>query len=260
MLEMTKNDFAWPSINSSINAVNYFHNLFLLEPIVIDKFIIDYCKRFARKVDRRKRPLLQNEFSKIVKTSSRKDLNVLELRNLVIVIFGYTGFLRYDDLSQLKVCDIDFFGSNVSITVPEGKADKNYKSQKVEVKLDHRCSDILRQYVKIAKFAKVGWNSNNAYFFMRISSDFVIHYQTKLSYKMCRSSVLGLCKSVGIDTKDLGLHSLRIGGCTEASRQGVPDFLLDLHGRWALGSSSRAGYQRLTPAEKHLVSSKLKTS
>ena len=31
MLEMIKNEFAWPSISSSLNAVNYFHNLFYVK-------------------------------------------------------------------------------------------------------------------------------------------------------------------------------------------------------------------------------------
>ena len=31
----------------------------------------------------------------------------------------------------------------------------------------------------------------------------------------------------------------------EATRRGVPDHVLDNHGRWALNSRARSGYQRL---------------
>ena len=256
ILEMIKNNYAWPTINSTLNAINFFHQLFFIEPIKTDKFVLDYCKRFARKVDRRKRPLLKHEFSKIVRTGNEPNLSLLALRDLCIIIFGFFGFLRYDDLSQLRLSDVDIFGPQVTIVVPESKADQNYKSQKVQFKLDPRCSDIVRRYVKYSKFALLGWHRNDVFFFMKFSHNKPVN--VKLPYKDCRTCVLKLCEKCGIDSKELGTHSLRIGGCSEASRSGVPDYLLDLHGRWAFGSTARAGYQRLTPAEKDLVSSKLR--
>ena len=254
---MTKNNFSWPTINSTLNAVNFFHEMFFIEPVKSDKFVLDYCKRFARKVDRRKRPLLKHEFSKIVRSGNCPNLSLKDLRDLCIIIFGFFGFLRYDDLSQLRLSDVDIFSSHVSIVVPEGKADQNYKSQKVEFTLDHRCHDILRRYVKYSKFSMIGWHRNDVFFFMKFSRNKPC-ISSKLPYKDCRSCVLKLCEKNGIDSKELGTHSLRIGGCSEASRSGVPDYLLDLHGRWAFGSTARAGYQRLTPSEKDLVSSKLR--
>ena len=256
MLDMVKNEFAWPSISSSLNAVNYFHNLFYIEPIQPDKYVLDYCKRFSRKVNRKKRPLLKYEFSKIMRFSCKESPTLLDLRNLCIVMFGFLAFLRFDDFSQLKLCDVDIFGSHVKITVPEGKADQTYKSQSVEIKLDVRCYDILKSYVKKCEFAKHGWHRSDIYFFPKFKK-FEPVFNRKILYTECRSSFNKLCEAVGVEKKGLGIHSLRIGGCSEASRKGVPDYLLDLHGRWAFGSTSRAGYQRLTPAEKVLVSSKL---
>ena len=256
MLEMVKNGCAWPSINSSLCSINYFHNLFFVKQIQPDKYVLDYCKRFARKVDRKKRPLLKFEFSKIMRFSSKNSPSHLDLRNLCFVMFGFLAFLRFDDFSQLKICDVDIFGSHVSIVVPEGKADQTYKSQKVEIKLDSRCYDILKSYVKRCQFAKLGWHRADIYFFPKFVKE-KPSFKRKISYADCRSSFNSLCDAVGVEKKGLGIHSLRIGGCSEASRKGVPDYLLDLHGRWAFGSTSRAGYQRLTPAEKVLVSSKL---
>ena len=256
LLEMVKNEYAWPTLSSCINSVNYFHNLFYYEPISPDKYVIDYCKRFARKVNRKKRPLLKFEFQKTMKYASISQPSLLDLRNLCIVMFGFLAFLRFDDLSQIKLCDMDIFGSHVTIVVPEGKADQTYKSQKVEIKVDSRCFDILKSYVKRCQFSKLGWHRSDVYFFPKFFRN-EPKFSKKLSYNDCRNSVFKLFKTVGVECKDLGLHSLRIGGCSEASRMGVPDYLLDLHGRWAFGSTSRSGYQRLTPAEKVLVSTKL---
>ena len=259
ILEMVKNGSSWPSISSTINSVNYFQNLFMLQPVVLDKFVLDYCKRFARKVDKKKRPLLKHEFSAIIRSANKSDLSSFDLRNICLIIFGFCGFLRYDDLSQLRLADVDIFGSFVSIIVPEGNADQTYKSQKVELKLDYRCTEIVRRYVKALKFAKFGWHRNDLFFFSSFKRNDAI-LDKKLAYKDCRSCILNVCKANGIDSRQLGTHSLRIGGCSEASRQGVPDYLLDLHGRWAFGSTARAGYQRLTPDERFLISNKLHSS
>ena len=228
----------------------------MLQPVTLDKFVLDYCKRFARKVDNKKRPLLKHEFSSIIRSANHSDLSKFELRNICLIIFGFCGFLRYDDLSQLRLADVDIFGSYVKIVVPEGKADQTYKSQKVELKLDPRCTDIVKRYVKNLKFAKFGWHRNDLFFFSAFSRQ-EPNLEKKLSYKDCRTCILSVCKANGIDSRQLGTHSLRIGGCSEASRKGVPDYLLDLHGRWAFGSTARAGYQRLTPDEKYLISNKL---
>ena len=106
------------------------------------------------------------------------------------------------------------------------------------------------------KFVKYGWQRQDLFFFPSFSRN-EANRSKKISYKDCRACILNLCKQNGIDSKQLGTHSLRIGGCSEASRKGVPDYLLDLHGRWAFGSTARAGYQRLTPDEKYLISHKL---
>ena len=154
--------------------------------------------------------------------SSKVAPSLKDLRNLCFVMFGFLAFLRFDDFSQLKVCDVDIFGSHVSIVVPEGKADQTYKSQKVEIQLDSRCYDILRLYVKRCQFAKLGWQRSDIFFFPKFVAD-KPKFQKKISYTECRISFNSLCDAVGVEKKGLGIHSLRIGGCSEASRMGVPD-------------------------------------
>ena len=76
----------------------------------------------------------------------------------------------------------------------------------------------------------------------------------KVSYSEVRRVIIGLCMNGGVDVSQIGTQSLRIGGCSEASRRGVPSYLLDKHGRWAENSSSRVRYQRVLEEDKVLVS------
>ena len=50
-----------------------------------------------------------------------------------------------------------------------------------------------------------------------------------ISYSTTRDDVLKVLKSIGLDSKVYGLHSLRSGG---ASAFGVKDRLIMKHGRW----------------------------
>ena len=62
-------------------------------------------------------------------------------------------------------------------------------------------------------------------------------------FNSCTRVLKLLYEKAGIDGKDLSSHSLRIGGATEASRLGVPDFKFGRNGRWASDSSWRL-YER----------------
>ena len=67
-----------------------------------------------------------------------------------------------------------------------------------------------------------------------------------------------MCQKAGVDITRLGTHSLRIGATSHATRQGVPDRVIDAHGRWAEGSRARQGYQRLDWKDMSIVSEVLK--
>ncbi len=82
-------------------------------------------------------------------------------------------------------------------------------------------------------------------------------YKKRLSYAHMFGMLLDLCNKAGVDTNKIGMHS-GIGGCTEASLNGILDYVLDYYGRWALNSTARARYQRVLESEAILVSNVLK--
>ena len=76
---------------------------------------------------------------------------------------------------------------------------------------------------------------NSVYLFFEIDEGSCLH-KKKLSYAHMYGLLLDLCNRAGVDTNKIGTHSLRIGGCTEASRNGIMDYVMDFYGRWALNS------------------------
>jgi len=117
------------------------------------------------------------------------------------------------------------------------------EGQKVTIKCNSNWIIVYKTYLKLSGFDKLLYN-DSIFLFPEMKND-ILYPKNRMSYAEARKVVLSLCKNSGIDTKKLGTHSLRIGGCTEASKMGVPDYVLDAHGRWVLNSRARAGYQRV---------------
>ena len=62
-----------------------------------------------------------------------------------------------------------------------------------------------------------------------------------LSYSRARELMLGAVKTIGLPTKEFGLHSLRSGGASAAASGGVNDRLFKTHGRWK-SEKAKDGY------------------
>ena len=78
--------------------------------------------------------------------------------------------------------------------------------------------------------------------YFRSSRQYKLKRTTKpLSYSRTREIVLEGLKKIGLNPKQLGLHSLRAGGATSAANNGVPDRLFKRHGRWR-SENAKDGY------------------
>ena len=73
-----------------------------------------------------------------------------------------------------------------------------------------------------------------------------------------RHLILFMCQEAGVDITRIGTHSLRIGATTHVTKEGVPNHVIDAHGRWAEGSRARQGYQRIDWNDLSIVSKVLK--
>jgi hypothetical protein len=117
-----------------------------------------------------------------------------ELRLLVICTLSYTGFLLYDELSNIKVNNVTFHEQYVDILIPKSKTDC-YRSRKnvLIVKLNTpQCPvTILQCYIREVKielstdkyiFRPLTYFNRNKNYMMRISN-------IKLSYTRVREII-----------------------------------------------------------------------
>ena len=160
-----------------------------------------------------------------------------DLRILSICVLAYSGFLRFDEFSNLLHSDLFFAEGYMTVFIERSKTDtsrvgkrvfiSNTKSQCCPVK-------IVKRYIQAAGFAK----DSQLYLFRALTyhkkrNIYTLRKQNKgLTYTSTREVVLNAFGSVGLDVKQFGTHSMRKGGATAAASNHVCDRLIKKHGRW----------------------------
>lgn len=199
--------------------------------------MVEYAKRHAKPRRLPKEPLTPHMLRSMYHVIGGEEATLLDLRKFCILLLSYTGFLRFDEVSQLTRGDVRFFNTHMLIFLERSKTDIYRDGHTlVTSRLNSPCCPvrILLSYIEHAKimtdelylFRAVTWWKKRGVYTMRVANH-------PLSYSTCRVDALDLVARVGFDPRSFGLHSARSGGATEAANRGVPDRLFKRHGRWA---------------------------
>ena len=146
----------------------------------------------------------------------------------------------------------------IKLCIPQAKNDYEKKGQSVQFELHPKFFEIFSFYLSFSKFVKEDWSKNEKFLFYHVTKGGKSVYSKALKYDDMRYIVLYMCQESGVDMTRLGTHSLRIGATTHVTREGVPNHVIDTHGRWAEGSRARQGYQRVEWQDLSIISKLLK--
>ena len=119
-------------------------------------------------------------------------------RNLSMIIIAWFGFLRYDDLSQIKFADVKVNGNIISLDIKEAKNDYDFVGQNVKVELSKVYMCIFNAYIRLMKFENVVNDFDYMYFFPSITKSGP-RMDKKVSYSEVRRVIIGLCVVGGVD-------------------------------------------------------------
>lgn len=172
--------------------------------------------------------------------------NLAELRVLAICVLGYTGFLRFDELSSLRRSDFEFEDSYMKVFIEKSKTDQYRDGAWVLISRSDKVTcpvNLVIRYFDMAGFEP----TSNEYIFRSLSffksrnSYQLRNADFPLSYSRVREIVLEAFESVGLKRTEYGLHSLRAGGASAAANANINDRLFKRHGRWK-SEKAKDGY------------------
>ena len=219
------------------NSVSSHRKLGFISPTEHDlcKQIIQAGHRVLGRIPiSRKLPLAQMHIRKLFERYSEGSLDKLQI--LCLIVLGFFAFLRWDDLSQLRVSDIHLRSDHAAVFLEKRKNDQYGEGTWV---LAAR-SKTFGPVSLIEKFLHIRGHKTDSPLFRKIchtKGGFFLRSQ-KLSYTRALEEVKAMLKSIGLDPLKYSLHSMRYGGGAGlAAAIGIHDRLIMRHGGWKSESS-----------------------
>ena len=165
------------------------------------------------------------------------------VRDLAMILIGFSGFLRFDELSNLKCRDITIFDYYLKILIPLSKTDQYRHDNELLISRGNTVACPLSMYKRYLFLTKLDINSDEFIFRPMFRSSGIaklIYKNKKLSYTTFRENIVKRLKIVA-PCLNLGLHSLRSGGATAAALSDVNERCLNRLARWK-SDISKYGY------------------
>ena len=194
------------------------HYLDTKHPVIIENIM--GIKRRKGSIQKGKKPLLINNLKKIINAIDEHNTeNIKKFRDRSIILMGFSGGFRRNEIVSLDYEDLDFVNAGLKISIKRSKTDQfGEGSVKGLPYFDNTqyCPVLsLKNWIEISRI-------RSGPLFRRFSKG------TKLSEKRLTDQTVALLikkylKIAGIDSKNYSGHSLRSGFATSAAEAGVEE-------------------------------------
>ena len=244
LLHLNRKAASFSSINLAACAIAWGHNLAGLVSPTKDILVSECLAGLKAKLAKPRLPKEPLQLSHIRRIFSELQENSLtDLRDTCIIFLAFYGFLRFDELSHLRVKHICIRTDHLELHIERAKNDQLREGNYVCIaKLDCEACPValLQKYLFVGKLI----NNADMFCFRRIIMQkgvkLLQHKNLPMSYGSVRSLVKAKAKQIGLDPAQFGTHSMRSGGCTTAANAGVKDRIFQRHGRWASVSAKNS--------------------
>ena len=194
------------------------HYLDTKHPAIIENLM--GIKRRKGSIQKGKKPLLINSLKLIIKViNEQKKEKIKKLRDKSIILIGFSGGFRRNEIVSLNYEDLEFVSEGLKIAIRRSKTDQfGEGSIKALPYFDNSeyCPVItLKQWLEVSKI-------NSGPIFRRFSkgSKLLEHRLTDQTVALLIKEYLNLA---GIDSKNYSGHSLRSGFATTAAESGAEE-------------------------------------
>ena len=194
------------------------HYLDTKHPSIIENIM--GIKRRKGSIQKGKKPILINNLKEIIDVIDQQKIeDIKRLRDRTIIIIGFSGGFRRNEIVSLDYEDLDFVQEGVKITIKRSKTDQfgegSLKGLPYFDNPKYCPVETLKQWIKISE-------NNSGSLFRRFSKG------AKLTKKRLTDQTVALLikkylNLAGIDSKNYSGHSLRSGFATSAAESGAEE-------------------------------------
>ena len=178
------------------------------------KGILYSAKRSLSRPIVKKEPVTPDMVFSICQKFASANANLSDLRTAAICFTAFAGFLRFNELANLRCCDVMFCkGKYVELFITKSKTD-NYRNGNVMLAKTGHITCLFKLLNRYIQAAGIDFSSNLMFFrslhFVKSNASYTLR-STGISYTRTREVVLHAFSQLGYSTKLFGLHSLRSG-------------------------------------------------
>ena len=182
------------------------------------------------------------------------------MRFLLTCLLGFAGFLRIDELLDVKLKHIKIKESHLEIIIPKSKTDQHREGHVVyisRIKSEYCPVKYLEVYLQKTKLdISNDKESPLICCIFKTKSGHKISKTKGTSHSRIREIFKGYISEITTTPENFGLHSLRSGGASAAANNGISDRLISKQGRWS-SEKARSGYIKDSVVKRLTVSNTL---
>ena len=194
------------------------HYMDMKHPSIIENIM--GIKRRKGSIQKGKKPLLINTLKKLIDViDEKKNENIKKLRDRTIILIGFSGGFRRNEIVSLNFEDLDFVTEGLKISLRKSKTDQfgegSVKGLPYFNNTKYCPVQSLQRWIEISKI-------NSGPLFRRFSkgSNLTEHRLTDQTVALLIKKYLQLAN---IDSKNFSGHSLRSGFATSAAESGAEE-------------------------------------
>ena len=233
------------AVEEACNALAWIHSTAGLSSPSSHPFVkatLEGLQRTLAKPVVKKEPVTLEMLEAMVEDANRSG-SLSDLRLVTACLLSFAGFLRFDEMINLRPCDLSFTQEMLTIHLVRSKTDQLRQGSEVLVARTNNSTcpvAMLERYMQSTSMAP----HDQRFLFRPIQStrkgEF-LRDTGKISYSCLRDLFRKKLSDLGFPPNEFGLHSLRAGGATAAANAKVPDRMFKRHGRWK-SENAKDGY------------------
>lgn len=247
------------AVEGACNALAWIHSTAGLPSPTLSPFVkatLEGMQRILAKPTVKKEPVTAAMLEDMVKDAN-KSRTLADLRLTTASLLAYAGFLHFNELVNIRPCDITRHEGMMVIHLPRSKTDQLRRGDEVAIAETGNITCPVAMLEAYMLRTGMPWDDERLLFrpICKTAKSEKLRESGAISYSCLRELFKKKLRELNYDPDKFGLHSLRAGGATAAANNGVPDRLFKRHGRWK-SDSAKDGYiedsvkQRLTVSQK----------
>ena len=256
----SENSIGVSPIESTVYAIKWGHAMAGIEACPVShplvKFALEGAKRRLARPVQPKEPLSVSTVQAIA-THFASSVSLSDLRFLFILLVGFAGFFRIDEVRNIALRDISIHSDHMSVYVPQRKNDQYREGHTAFLA---RTNKVTCPVAVTERLIKLLSQSSSAFPLVRrivkARSKEYFHSSLGVSVSTLREEFKKHIKPFVSDISRYSTHSMKSGAASNPACRKIAGDLLDIHAGWRC-ESTKHRYIKHGLSERLAVSKEL---